>query len=157
MKYVVSKNAEIIANGQRILLEVNDIIDIIDIDDMIKEEIIKKNWTSNKIFFLASKFTPPRWSFDHVGFISHSGEFVQMSGHKQEAGVFALTKRELLSEFGTDKYYIYLIPRKITITKDTLNSQNCGEFVHNVLIKNNINNISLDKLYAIFKHGIKET
>jgi len=109
----------------------------------------QQQYASNKIFFARSDKAPENWSFDHVGFVVNN-KFVQMSGHKGHAGVYIVNKMTDDPHFSSNAIKMIPLSKSVQFTNDTLGSENCGTFVHNVLKANGIN-MPLQQIYSIFK------
>jgi len=112
------------------------------------------SYVSNKLFLAASKRTPKGWCYDHIGFIdSNTGDFVQMSGHRYEEGVFSMARLTEDAALGTNAYDVINLPKTVTFSDDTLGAQNCVTFVVAVLNANGIDKWNRDCFHRIFKCG----
>ncbi len=107
---------------------------------------------SNTIFYARSHMCPKDWSFDHVGFVTSNGTFVQMSGHKQEDGVYTSKSVDEDSQFDKQDILIIKLPVVLHLSDNSSGLQNCGMYVQKQLEDNNIN-ITLDAIYNVMKMG----
>ncbi len=107
--------------------------------------------TSRKIFFARSNKAPKDWSYDHVGFITHDGKQIQMSGHKGN-NVYVTKSVSEDPEFPKQNIKIISLSKPISVPMtNTVGAENCGTFVANVLQANGITNMNIQKIYSIFK------
>lgn len=109
------------------------------------------NPIAQKIFFARSKIAPKAWSYDHVGFITQDGKQIQMSGHKGNE-VYVTNAVTDDPEFPDQAIKVVSLPKVVAVpTTNTVNAENCGTFVANVLQANGIKGFDTQRLYAVMK------
>jgi len=109
------------------------------------------NPIANKIFFARSNKTPKGWSYDHVGFITQDGKQIQMSGHKGN-DVYVTNDVTDDPEFPKQNIKIVSLSKPVSVpTTNSVEAENCGTFVANVLRANGIKDFDTQKLYSVFK------
>ena len=109
------------------------------------------NPVAQKIFFARSKIAPKAWSYDHVGFITQDGKQIQMSGHKGNE-VYVTNTVTDDPEFPEQNIKVVSLPKSVSVpTTNTVNAENCGTFVANVLQANGIKGFDTQKLYSVMK------
>lgn len=114
-------------------------------------EEAEHDYKANAIFLARSNSCPKMWSYDHVGFLLPNGQQVQMSGHKQSNGVYVTNKVTDDPAFPEQQIKTMKLKKTIIVpSTNTVNAENCGTFVSNVLKQNGIV-MTLQSLYALFK------
>ena len=109
------------------------------------------NTTAQKIFFARSNKAPKGWSYDHVGFITQDGKQIQMSGHKGN-DVYVTNDVTDDPEFPKQNIKIVSLSKPVSVpTTNSVEAENCGTFVANVLRANGIKDFDTQKLYSVFK------
>ena len=117
-------------------------------------EAAAPKYSSDQLFFAASKHLPKGWCYDHVGFVDkQTGQLVQMSGHRHSEGVFPLARLSDDPTLETDDYDTIKLPHTVDVPTDTLGAENCVTFVVAVLEANGIHDWDREDFHDVFKCG----